>query len=50
MYQFYFYLIMTAKIPRPTNGTLISLPLDGSFEEGEWSVKVESIGEKSVKV
>ncbi|XP_063969739.1 protein-glutamine gamma-glutamyltransferase 4-like [Lytechinus pictus] len=41
---------VNTKIPRPTNGTMITLPLNGPNEEGEWSVNVESIEEKSVKV
>nr|XP_054774840.1 protein-glutamine gamma-glutamyltransferase K-like [Lytechinus pictus] len=43
-------LTASAKCPRPTDGTVINLDINGTNKDGNWMAKMESSEDKSIKV
>lgn len=44
------FFSLAAKNPRPMDGTLIALDINGTYKDGAWSAKMESAEDNSVRV
>ncbi|XP_063970039.1 protein-glutamine gamma-glutamyltransferase 4-like [Lytechinus pictus] len=44
------FTVASVKTPRPMDGTLIDLDIEGTYKEGSWSAKLESAEGNSIKV